>query len=145
MRMPKRSTAVLTVAALVALCGAMPPPAAADPPSWANGRAAVARLGSRLDGVARPRHGLSSAQLRSNLLHDPSLFVDSADELLYVDAVAPQAGAAQTAVAAAANAVDPSTAFSLHSRPGSRRVIYLDFDGQTITGTGWNGNTGGTC
>ena len=55
------------------------------------------------------------------------------------------AGAAQTAVAAAANAVDPSTAFSLHSRPGSRRVIYLDFDGQTITGTGWNGNTGGTC
>ena len=84
MRMPKRSTAVLAVAALVALCGAMPQPAAAEPPSWANGRAAVARLGARLDGVAA-RHGLSSAQLRSNLLNDPSLFVDSADELLYVD------------------------------------------------------------
>ena len=24
-------------------------------------------------------------------------------------------------------------------------MIYLDFDGQTIAGTGWNGNTGGTC
>jgi len=36
-------------------------------------------------------------------------------------------------------------ALTLHSRPGSRRVIYLDFDGQTISGTGWNTSTGGTC
>ncbi|MFN3216830.1 MAG: PKD domain-containing protein [Acidimicrobiales bacterium] len=31
-------------------------------------------------------------------------------------------------------------AFELESRPGSARVIYLDFDGETISGTGWNEN-----
>jgi hypothetical protein len=28
--------------------------------------------------------------------------------------------------------------FKLHSRPGSQRVIYLDFDGETVSGTKWN-------
>lgn len=37
-----------------------------------------------------------------------------------------------------------SMAFELESRPGSSRVIYLDFDGENISGTGWNANyTGG--
>jgi hypothetical protein len=29
--------------------------------------------------------------------------------------------------------------FELQSRPGSQRIIYLDFDGHTLSGTGWNG------
>jgi hypothetical protein len=29
--------------------------------------------------------------------------------------------------------------FVLHSRPGSNRVIFLDFDGETLTNTQWNG------
>jgi PKD repeat protein len=29
-------------------------------------------------------------------------------------------------------------AFALHSRPGATNVVYLDFDGHTITGTAWN-------
>lgn len=37
-----------------------------------------------------------------------------------------------------------SMAFELQSRPGASRVIYLDFDGETVSGTGWNANfTGG--
>ena len=40
---------------------------------------------------------------------------------------------------------DPSAALTLHSRPGSRHVIYLDFDGQMISGTGWNTKTSGAC
>nr|WP_067293656.1 Ig-like domain-containing protein [Marinobacterium profundum] len=28
--------------------------------------------------------------------------------------------------------------FSLHSRPGAERVVFLDFDGHDITGTAWN-------
>ena len=31
--------------------------------------------------------------------------------------------------------------FALHSRPGSSRVIYLDFNGETITGTAWNNSS----
>jgi hypothetical protein len=30
-------------------------------------------------------------------------------------------------------------AFLLHSRPGSSNVVFIDFDGDTITGTAWNG------
>src|ERR671915_315007 len=32
----------------------------------------------------------------------------------------------------------PGRAFGLHSKKGSNRVIYLDFDGHPVTGTGWN-------
>ena len=32
----------------------------------------------------------------------------------------------------------PADAFTLHSRPGSQRVLYLDFDGHVIAGTAWN-------
>ena len=43
--------------------------------------------------------------------------------------------------AASAATPDPTNtaeAFKLHSRPGAR-VILLDFDGHTTTGTAWNG------
>lgn len=36
-------------------------------------------------------------------------------------------------------AVDSTTAFQLHSRPGASYVIYLDFNGHTTTYAGWNG------
>lgn len=32
--------------------------------------------------------------------------------------------------------------FKLHSKPGSSNVVFLDFDGHTITGTAWNNYTG---
>lgn len=35
-------------------------------------------------------------------------------------------------------AIAPSDTFLLHSRPGASKVIFLDFDGHTITGTAWN-------
>jgi hypothetical protein len=38
--------------------------------------------------------------------------------------------------------IAPDQAFLLHSRPGSSNVLYLDFDGHTITGTIWNTDTG---
>lgn len=34
--------------------------------------------------------------------------------------------------------IPTSSAFLLHSRPGSKRVIYLDFDGYDLTGTKWS-------
>ncbi len=41
----------------------------------------------------------------------------------------------EAAVLPAINAADT---FVLHSRPGAPNVVYLDFDGHTITGTAWN-------
>jgi len=34
--------------------------------------------------------------------------------------------------------ISASDAFSLHSRPGAKKIIYLDFTGMDITGTAWN-------
>lgn len=38
--------------------------------------------------------------------------------------------------------ISAAQAFSLHSKPGASRVIYLDFDGHTITNTSWNAQFG---
>jgi subtilisin-like proprotein convertase family protein len=38
----------------------------------------------------------------------------------------------------------PAGEFSLHSLPGATKVIYLDFDGHTTTGTRWNATNGPT-
>jgi len=40
--------------------------------------------------------------------------------------------------------LDPSLTFQLHSDPKASRVIYLDFNGHTTTGTGWNTSTMGS-
>ena len=32
--------------------------------------------------------------------------------------------------------------FLLHSLPGANRTIFLDFDGHTVSNTGWNHNSG---
>ena len=36
----------------------------------------------------------------------------------------------------------PGGTFSLNSRPGSTKTIFLDFDGYTVSGTAWNDQTG---
>ncbi len=41
-----------------------------------------------------------------------------------------------------AEAIAPADVFSLHSRPGSSNVVYLDFDGHTIENTAWNNSSG---
>src|SRR4051812_28333487 len=41
------------------------------------------------------------------------------------------------------HAYQPTDAFALHSNPGSDKVIFLDFDGHTVTATQWNTDTNG--
>ncbi|QXC59216.1 fibronectin type III domain-containing protein [Aquihabitans sp. G128] len=83
--------------------------------------------------VAATNHLTTSAARK--LLSDPTVWVHPDGHLYFADP--PQAHPA-TATAAEANAVAPySTTFRLHSRPGSKRTIYLDFDGATVTGTAW--------
>ena len=131
-------------AAIAVLSSPLPSASRAEPPDWVGGRAAVARLGGRLPAVAS-RNSLSAAKLRSNLLHDETLFVDADNHLLYVDPPAPLAQRTRSDRTQTQAVTDPSAALTLHSRPGSRRIIYLDFDGQMISGTGWNNKTSGAC
>jgi PKD repeat protein len=74
-----------------------------------------------------------------------SLEVDDQGNVLYADSLLPDAEqieAAENAEGATdgAPAVTLDDAFLLHSRPGASNVVFIDFDGATITGTWWNGN-----
>jgi PKD repeat protein len=106
---------------------------------------AISKLGTRLPAVAA-KHGKTASELRRLFLQDETLHVDKNDKLLYIDK-APDAAEAAAASALAAPAAAPypySQTFALHSRPGSNRVIYLDFNGHSVTSTNfWNNYNGG--
>ncbi len=102
-----------------------------------RGQNAVRVLGAHLPDVARA-YGLQREDLESLLLADGSLAVDHKGRLHFTDP-APDAATltVDATVPEAALAPLPNT-FKLHSRPGAKRIIYLDFDGHVISGTGWN-------
>ncbi|GAB3941775.1 hypothetical protein GCM10029976_061680 [Kribbella albertanoniae] len=104
---------------------------------------ALAQVQSRLAEVAAT-NGLPVDQLQRILATDKTAWLDEGSRLFYRE---PQLTPAQKSEEAsprwATESVEAATgpAFELHSKAGSNRVIYLDFDGHTITGTAWN--TGG--
>jgi len=132
------------LAAALTLSIALPAPAsvalAAPSPdrlSVRGGEAAILTLGSDLPSVAKA-YGRSAAELTKQLRVEKHLRVDGNGKLLYVDAIpalpatTPTGTSTEPAIAAA------GATFALHSRPGSKRVLYLDFDGHLLTGTAWN-------
>ena len=104
-----------------------------------RGQEAINKLSDRLPEVA-VRYGKSASNLRRLLLEDPTLHVDDEDRLLYIDTATEQAESysADAPEIEQASPFPYSQTFSLHSRPGSNRVIYLDFDGHITSNTGWN-------
>lgn len=109
---------------------------------WADGiirgEKAINELGERLPEVAR-KNGKSASELRRLLLEDSTLHVDETERLLYIDDAVdytPTAYESEPAIEAAPFSYTET--FKLHSRPGSNRVIYLDFDGHVTSGTSWN-------
>lgn len=60
----------------------------------------------------------------------------------YADTFEPGAEATSTGeLTADSFAADVSQVFQLHSKPGASNVVFLDFDGHTISGTAWSSNT----
>lgn len=109
-----------------------------------QGKAALSRVQSRLGEVAS-RSGVPASQLEQILATDKTAWLDRGGKLFYREPVATAverktAAAPSPRWATQAVAAATGPAFELHSKPGSNRVIYLDFDGQTITGTAWNTN-----
>ncbi|MET3962779.1 hypothetical protein ABIE44_002713 [Marmoricola sp. OAE513] len=111
-----------------------PAPAAA-----LHGKQAIQQLGDDLDGIAR-RSGLSTPALRRILATDDSAVVTRGGRLVYEDTFE-ESEQAPAARIAEAQFPEPQT-FSLHSRPGSKHTIFLDFDGAEVTDTYWNHQTG---
>ena len=120
-------------------------PAAAQPRNPGHrGQAAIERLGPRLPAVAA-RYNLAPERLRSLFLSDRYLAVDDQDRLFYVDEFLPQGPAPATADTSPPLAPFPNDqTFFLHSLPGATKVILLDFDGHTTTGSFWNDSYGAT-
>lgn len=119
-------------------------------PAPAQGSAAISALGAHLPDVAKA-YGLDAQGLVTLLQTQPSLGVDTRGALLFACAglaVSPQPST--TATDGTANALTTTSSvmtvatgtavdvFKLHSMPGVTRVIYLDFDGHTTSGTSWN-------
>lgn len=59
--------------------------------------------------------------------------ISYADSFLPTDQVEPQ----EDQLIESSFALDLESAFQLHSKPGSSKVLYLDFDGEDLTGRAW--------
>lgn len=130
---PRRAyVSVIVSIALIALTNSAA--SAAQPPAL-SGEAGIASLGDTIDAAAA-KNGLTPAELRTLLRDDAQVRVDDSGSVFFVDASLP-VNTPPTGPAEAAPFPYGDT-FALHSRPGAQRVIYLDFNGQLITGTGWN-------
>ena len=107
----------------------------------ARGQAAINKLNNRLPAVAQ-KYGKSAEELIRLFLEDHTLHVDDMDSLLYIDDATEYTEFVQNDTPETSNAAPFSyeQTFLLHSRPGSNRVIYLDFDGHVTSGTAWNTN-----
>jgi hypothetical protein len=88
---------------------------------------------ARLAGI----NGLSTAEMR-DLLRDPAVRLTDAGRAYYVDE-----GATGRVGPTEARGVAPlRQTFNLHSKPRSRRTIFLDFDGAVVRDTAWNRQEG---
>lgn len=145
--MRARGVVVAGLVALVAL--GLPLPSLASGPAAkgcarhlldapASGTEALDAVGDDLPQAAA-LGGQSTAELAQTLRDDPTAWLDRCGRSYYVEPDVAETAADVTAtLTGLTSSVDPSTAFALHSRPGSLRVLYLDFDGQVLSGTGWN-------
>jgi len=126
-----------------------------------RGQRAVDQLGNRLPEVAA-WYGKSADEFRSHLQNDATWRLDRRGRVFIVEEMQrPLTNAATpaTATTAATTSVPKATVagatgaspgmldgtlaaldqtFLLHSKPGAKRTIYLNFKGATLTGTAWN-------
>jgi hypothetical protein len=86
------------------------------------------------------RYNKTVSELEQELLQDDSLAMDTkASQLLYVCKGEIVQQVETSSITVGASVAEPPTenAFTLHSRPGSSKIIHLDFDGHVNTGSAW--------
>ena len=109
-----------------------------------------ALLGSKLPQIAA-WYDKTEKELKDLCLKDKTLRMDRQGHLHYVcEGLLPLQNAIVKGTTATGGTTSPSgtlsvtDTFLLHSKPGASKVIYLDFDGHTTSGTSWNSSfTGG--
>ncbi len=101
----------------------------------------ITGLGAQLP-ILADWYGQTPDEFRKTAMRDRHLHIDRAGHLNYVCAAAVAVGGAtttwgNTGIVYTAPYPDSQT-FTLHSKAGATKVIYLDFKGHTTTGTLWN-------
>lgn len=103
----------------------------------ARGSAILGALGKSLPEVAR-QYRMTEEELGKLCLTDRDLAVDTSGKFLYVcEGSVAEAPTAQKAATEALLSYPKEQSFVLHSKPGTSRVLYLDFNGHTTSGTSW--------
>lgn len=103
----------------------------------ARGSAILGALGKSLPEVAR-QYRMTEQELGRLCLTDRDLAVDVSGKLLYVcEGSVAEAPTAQKAATDALLSYPKEQTFVLHSKPGASRVLYLDCNGHTTSGTSW--------
>jgi PKD repeat protein len=113
-----------------------PPFPQIDLPQKARGAQAIQLLGGRLPEVAA-WYGKSPAEFASILRRDRMAIIDRKGRMLYEEEIEPPTGTVGSPTSTGALVPHDQT-FKLHSKPGSKRTIYLNFVGATLTNTVWN-------
>jgi PKD repeat protein len=115
-----------------------------------TGEDAVRALGTRV-GNAATRNGVTADRLRADLRGDRQVWLDRKGRQFVIEATSPEqmaeiatqnAGAVTAPATAAAAPAPLASTFLLHSRPSAKHIIFLDFDGMTVTNTAWNQSYG---
>jgi PKD repeat protein len=115
-----------------------PPFPQVELPQKARGERAVQLLGARLSDVAA-WYGKSPAEFAAILRRDQMAWIDRSGRMLYEEEIEPPTGTAGS-LTSTGNLAPIDQTFKLHSKPGSKRTIYLNFVGATLTNTVWNGS-----
>jgi PKD repeat protein len=103
----------------------------------ARGQGIIAALGNNLPAVAK-YYGMAEHEFRALCQRDNDVRIDLTGRLFYgCEGTVAKAPTAQNAGTGALLSYPASQTFLLHSKPGAGRVIYLDFNGHTTSGTNW--------
>jgi PKD repeat protein len=106
--------------------------------SGLGGTSAVAALGKNLSSVAA-QHGMTETELRRTLLRDKTLRLSANGRLFYVeDAAQVPKKRAPSDTVLDGKLLPLGETFNLHSKPGSKRLLIMNFQGKNITNTYWN-------
>jgi hypothetical protein len=102
-----------------------------------TGEAAIARHGDRLDRVAS-RARTTRAKLERELRGNRDAWLDETGNLFIHDQGLVPLEDTDPVINPDAAQIPDSQTFQLHSRPGARRTIQLEFRGGTVRGTYWS-------
>ncbi len=102
-----------------------------------QGAAAIAALGLQL-AEAATRNDTTPAVLLKQLQSDPTVWLDRLARRFVVEPTAQAPTGTETTTPL--SSIPDADTFLLHSKAGSNRTIYLDFDGEVVQNTAWNQN-----